>query len=95
MPGEVPVEAEDGVPLVHVFLINRVREEKVDTLDVLPVRDLKPAHEMLYAENPPEFHVIELYGANRPIIIPSAKVEEANQRVQSNYSINKLYNLED
>ena len=67
----------------------------VDKINGLPVRDLKHAHEMLYAENPPEFHVIELYGANRPIIIPSAKVEEANQRVQSSYSINKLYNLED
>ena len=53
----------------------------VDKINGLPVRDLKHAHEMLYAENPPEFHVIELYGANRPIIIPSAKVEEANQRV--------------
>ena len=67
----------------------------VKKIDGLPVRDLKHVHEILYAENPPEFHVIELYGANRPIIIPSAKVEEANKRVQSAYGISKLFNLED
>ena len=67
----------------------------VEKINGLPVRDLEQLHEMLYAENPPEFHVIELYGANRPIIIPSAKVEKANKRVQSAYGISNLYNLED
>lgn len=67
----------------------------VEKIDGLPVRDLKHAHELLYAENPPEFHVIELYGAQRPIIIPSAKVDEANSRIQENYGISKLFNLED
>ena len=61
----------------------------------LPVTDLAQLHDLLYAENPPEFHVIELYGANRPIIIPSAEVEAANQRVQTNYGIANLSNLED
>jgi len=67
----------------------------VEKIDGLPVRDLRHAHELLYAENPPEFHVIELYGAQRPVIIPSAKVDEANSRIQANYGINKLFNLED
>jgi S1-C subfamily serine protease len=67
----------------------------VDKIDGLPVRDLNHAHELLYAENPPEFHVIELHGARRPIIIPSAKVKEANSRVQANYGISKLFNLKD
>ena len=67
----------------------------VEKIDGLPVRDLKHAYELLYADNPPEFHVIELHGAQRPVIIPSAKVDEANSRIQANYGINKLFNLED
>lgn len=67
----------------------------VDKIDGIPVRDLKHAHDLLYAENPHEFHVIELYGAKRPVIIPSAKVAEANARVQANYGISNLFNLED
>lgn len=67
----------------------------VEKINGLPVRSLKHAHELLYGENPPEFHVIELYGANRPIIIPSAKIDAANKRVQKNYGISKLVNLED
>ena len=59
------------------------------------VRDLAHAHELLYGEKPPEFHVIELHGAQRPVIIPSEKVEEANARVQANYGIAKLANLKD
>jgi S1-C subfamily serine protease len=69
--------------------------QAVEKIDGIPVRDLKHAHDLLYAENPPEYHVIELYGARRPLIIPSAKVEAANSRVQANYGIGKLFNLED
>ena len=67
----------------------------VEKINGLPVRDLKHAYGLLHAENPPEFHVIELYGAQRPVIIPSAKVNEANSRVQANYGISKLSNLKD
>lgn len=67
----------------------------VSKINDTPIRDLAHAHEILYSENPPEFHVIQLYGANRPIIIPSAEVEAANQRVQQNYGISSLYNLKD
>ncbi|MFD2257055.1 trypsin-like peptidase domain-containing protein [Luteolibacter algae] len=67
----------------------------VEKINGIPVTDLQQAHELLYTENPPEFHIIELYGANRPVIIPSAKVDEANQRVQRNYGISSLSNLED
>ncbi len=67
----------------------------VEKIDGIAVRDLNHAHELLLAENPPEFHVIELYGARRPLIIPSAKVGEANTRVQANYGISNLSNLED
>ncbi|MDP4995446.1 MAG: serine protease [Akkermansiaceae bacterium] len=67
----------------------------VEKINGLPIRDLAHLHELLYAEDPPEFHVIEVYGANRPIIIPSEKVKAANERVQANYGIGKLFNLQD
>lgn len=67
----------------------------VDKINGTDVRDLAHAHELLHGENPPEFHVIDLYGAQRPLIIPSEKVEEANTRVQTNYGIEKLANLKD
>ena len=67
----------------------------VEKINGIPVTSLNHAYELLNGENPPEFHTIELYGANRPLIIPSAKVEEANSRVQANYGISKLKNLEE
>ena len=67
----------------------------VDRINGTAVRDLAHAHELLYGDNPPEFHVIELHGAQRPVIIPSEKVGEANARVQANYGIEKLANLKD
>ncbi|RYD32859.1 MAG: serine protease, partial [Verrucomicrobiaceae bacterium] len=67
----------------------------VEKINGTAVKDLKHANELLHPETPPEYHVIELFGANRPLVIPSAKVEAANQRVQENYGINQLSNLED
>lgn len=67
----------------------------VEKINGTEVRDLRHAHELLHPKNPPEFHVIELFGADRPVVIPSAMVEEANQRVQQNYGITQLENLED
>lgn len=67
----------------------------VEKINGTPVRGLSHAYELLYQADPPEFHVIELYGAQRPIIIPSSEVEAANARVSASYGINRLYNLED
>ncbi|MBX3739495.1 MAG: trypsin-like peptidase domain-containing protein [Akkermansiaceae bacterium] len=67
----------------------------VEKVNGTEVKDLKHLNELLHPETPPEFHVIELFGANRPIIIPASKVDAANQRVQENYGINQLSNLED
>ena len=67
----------------------------VDTINGTKVRDLKQAHELLHPETPPEFHVVELFGGSRPLIIPSGKVDKANERIQRIYSIDRLSNLED
>jgi hypothetical protein len=67
----------------------------VDKINGVEVTDLKQAHELLYPEQAPEFHVIELFGAPRPIVIPSAAVAEANRRVSENYGIARLHYLEE
>jgi hypothetical protein len=67
----------------------------VEKINGVEVTDLTHAHQLLHPETPPEFHVIELFGAPRPIIIPAAAVEEANARIQRNYGIPSLKNLED
>lgn len=67
----------------------------VDTINGTTVRNLKQAYDLLHPDDPPEFHVIELFGGNRPLIVPSEKVDEANQRIQRIYTIDQLSNLED
>ena len=67
----------------------------VDKINGVAVTDLKQAHALLHPEKSPEFHVIELFGASRPLIIPSAAVREANERIAQNYGISKLENLDE
>jgi len=66
----------------------------VDKINGTEVRDLTHAYELLHPKEAPEFFVIELFGANRPLVIPSAKVKDANERVQKNGGITRLFNLE-
>ena len=67
----------------------------VDKINGVEVTDLKQAHALLYSDEQPEFHVIELFGAPRPVVIPAAAVAEANRRVAENYGIAKLHHLEE
>jgi len=67
----------------------------VDKINGVEVTDLEHAHQLLHPEETPEFHVIELFGASRPVVIPSAAVEEANERVARNYGITSLTNFEE
>jgi S1-C subfamily serine protease len=67
----------------------------INKINGVEVHDLAQAHDLLYPKVAPEFFVIELFGADRPIVIPSAKVAAANQRVMRNYDINQLENLQD
>lgn len=66
----------------------------VNKINGVEVRDLKHARELLHPQEQPEFFVIELFGAERPVVIPSVKVAEANKRMKGN-GIANLENLED
>jgi hypothetical protein len=65
----------------------------LDKINGVEVTDLAHAHELLYPAEPPEFHVIELFGGSRPLVIPSAEVGAANERIARNYGISELVNL--
>ena len=67
----------------------------VEKINGVEVTDLKHAHELLHPKDAPEFHVIELFGASRPVVIPSAAVAAANKRVAENSGIARLENLSD
>lgn len=66
----------------------------VRDINGVEVRDLAHASELLHPKEVPEFFVIGLFDAERPIIIPSAKVQEANKRMIAN-GIETLKNLKD
>lgn len=66
----------------------------VEKINGTEVRDLTHAHELLHPKEMPEFFTIELFDAERPIVIPSAMVAEANKRMQDN-GIDHLENLEE
>jgi S1-C subfamily serine protease len=66
----------------------------VEKINGVEIRDLAQASELLHPKEMPEFFVIELYDAVRPIIIPSAQVAEADKRMREN-GITRLENLQD
>jgi hypothetical protein len=72
-----------------------VEGSALDKINGVEVRDLKHAYELLHPATPPEFFVIELLGADRPLIVPAAQVEAANRRVQLAYGIDQLSNVEE
>ncbi len=65
----------------------------VEKINGTEVRDLAHAHELLNSKEAPEFFTIELFGGERPIVIPAASVAPANERVMRNYDIQRLENL--
>lgn len=76
-------------------MIDGVQGLAVDKINGVEVRDLKHAYELLHPATPPEFFVIELFGADRPVVVPAKEIEAANKRVQLNYDIDQLSNLEE
>jgi hypothetical protein len=66
----------------------------VDKINGVAPTSLRHAHALLHPQDPPEFHVIELFGAIRPVVIPSAAVAAANERVARNGGISRLHNLD-
>lgn len=66
----------------------------VKTINGFKVTSLAIAQKLLYPEKPPEHFVIELMGVDRPLVLPAAQIKAANDRVQKNYNIPRLSNLQ-
>ena len=67
----------------------------VDKINGEEVVDLAHSKTLLEAEPEGGFHVIELFGVSRPIVIPAEGVAAATARVARNYGFSRLSNLED
>jgi hypothetical protein len=65
----------------------------LDKINGVKVTDLAHANELLHPAEAPEYFVIELFGASRPLVIPSSEVAEANKRIARNYGITQPVNL--
>lgn len=66
----------------------------VESINGTAITSLVQANEILYQENPPEHFVIELMGVDRPLVLPASQISIANKRVQKNYNIPRLSNLQ-
>jgi hypothetical protein len=67
----------------------------LEKINSVPVKSLAHAHQLLHPAQPPEFFVLEFFGAPRPIVLPAAEVPNANRRIQTVAGIEKLANLEE
>jgi hypothetical protein len=59
------------------------------------VKNLRQAHDLLYAEDRPEFITIKCNGVPRPIVIPASEVDDANQRIMQKNGIFRSHNLDE
>lgn len=66
----------------------------VEEVDGTKIRNLRQLHEILNAENPPEFHVIRFNGGSVPLIIPSAEAPAAQKRIMAQVGISKVSQLD-
>ena len=61
----------------------------VKSINGVEISDLEQAHKLLNPDTAPEFFVIMLDGLDRPLIIPSKELAEANQRISQNYGVHQ------
>ncbi|MFU8893735.1 MAG: trypsin-like peptidase domain-containing protein [Luteolibacter sp.] len=67
----------------------------VERINGEEVTDLAHAQALLARDPDDGFHVIELFGASRPVVLPASGIAAANARIARNYGIQRPYNLED
>ncbi|NNC89651.1 MAG: trypsin-like serine protease [Akkermansiaceae bacterium] len=67
----------------------------VNEINGTKVKNLRHAHALLYAPDPPEFIEIKLEGVPRPIVIPSAEAKAASERIMQSAGIYRPYFLDE
>ena len=92
-------EREDVVVLTRVesdrltSFITGFNGSVIDEINGTKVKNLQHAHDLLYADDQPEFITIKCNGVARPIVIPSAEVEAANKRIMQQNGIFRSHYL--
>ena len=92
-------DREDVVVLTRVesdrmtSYLTGFKENVIDEINGVKVKNLAHAQELLYAEDQGEFITITCNGVTRPIVIPSAEVSATNQRIMSRMGIPQPYYL--
>lgn len=88
-----------------VVILTRVEDDRLTTrmngfnglvvekVNGTKIKNLAQLHELLNTPEPPEYHVIEFNGANRPLVIPSAEVPAAQKRIMGRVGITKASQL--
>ncbi|MDA0768204.1 MAG: trypsin-like peptidase domain-containing protein [Verrucomicrobia bacterium] len=67
-------------------VVEEINGQKISTLDQV--------HELLYADDQPEFITIKCEGSPRPIVIPAAEAKDANKRIMQSNGIYLPYYLD-
>ena len=94
-------EREDLVVLSTVLsdeltrFANRFQGKLVDKINGETVTSLSQAQSLLSSTASDSHVVIEFLGIDIPLVLPANEIEEANERVQKNYNIPKLAQLEE
>ncbi|MFT5882922.1 MAG: S1-C subfamily serine protease [Crocinitomicaceae bacterium] len=65
----------------------------VKSINGVDITDIKQAQKLLNPATPPEFFKIMLDGLDRPLILPSEGLGEANKRISENYGVKQANNL--
>lgn len=97
---EVYIDREDIVVLTKVLkdpvnsALSIFAGNPVESINGVKVKSIKHLHELLNPETLPEYFEIVCDGISRPIILPTALVNEADQRIKKQYGIQSFYNLE-
>ncbi len=94
------VDREDLVVLTRVESdrltthMGAFRGQVVDTINDIKIKNLRQAHEILNAPNPPEFHKILFSGNTLPLIVPSAEATAAGERIMRQVGITQASRLD-
>ncbi len=94
------VDREDLVVLTRVESdqltshMGNFQGQVIDSINDIEIKNLRHAHEILNAPNPPKFHKILFSGNTLPLIIPSAKAAAAQERIMSQVGITQAARLD-
>jgi len=65
----------------------------VESINDLPILNLRQAYEILENMTDREFHIIRFVGQSKPLVLPVKELVEADRRIQAQYNIQQLFHF--